>query len=367
MNLSHILLKSPIKFAQGWEDFNVIREGLDIIKNQVIASIIASGDNVLNFLCYEPKKVFAFDISETQIFELKLKFAAINYLSYEEFIILLGYGGENKNRLEIYQSISEKLDEPTKKFWNENLKMISKGFSFQGWWEKYMSLWRYPLKLFLGKDFKRYTLSEDILERKEIFEKRIHRKGLIFLSKLISRKVTINLIFHNKTINNIPDNYDYNNEFWRQIRHFLVDIPCKNNPYHYWILTGKMPDEQKYWQPYLQKNNFNILKKNLYKVEIINIDIFQGLKDIKSDSINCFYLSDIFDWMNLDDMENTLLEVIRTGKNNSKIVYFILNYDKGIPVKIKNNLSFDEKEINKLTRIERVGLYKKVYQIMINK
>ena len=102
MNVGDKLIKSPIRFAQGWEDHKVIEEGLNIKKGHVLAGILASGDNILNFIRFEPSKIYAFDISHAQIFEVKLKLTALEHLNHTEFITLLGYNGTDIERQEIY-------------------------------------------------------------------------------------------------------------------------------------------------------------------------------------------------------------------------------------------------------------------------
>jgi len=56
----YLIFKSPIRFAQGWEDHRVVEEGLKIKKGDVLACILASGDNVLNLLRFKPEKIYFF-------------------------------------------------------------------------------------------------------------------------------------------------------------------------------------------------------------------------------------------------------------------------------------------------------------------
>ena len=364
----YLIFKSPIRFAQGWEDHRVVEEGLKIKKGDVLACILASGDNVLNLLRFKPEKIYAFEKSIEQIYEMKLKLTAIKNLSHTEFLILLGYLGKNNERVRLFNSISQKLDEDTYAFWKKHMRMIKKGFSFQGYWEKYSSSWRYPLKIFLGKNFNRYVNSESTVERKEIYEKHIYRPGLIFLSKFFKGPTLTKIVHINDTYyKNLPKNFEHYSYFWNVLEHFFVDIGCKGNPYHSWLLTKKMPTNEENWQPYLQKKNYEILRKNINRIIIVNKNIFDGLKDFEDNTFDGFYLSDVFDWMSEKEMENLLFEVIRVGKNRSRIIVFILNPKRNLPEKILSHVTYNKKVSRELWKKERVGLYSKIYSLEIKK
>lgn len=360
MKTSNLIFKSPIRFAQGWEDHRVIEEGLNIKKGQIIASVLASGDNVLNLLLLEPLEIYVFDVSDAQIYEVKLKLAAIKNLNYKDFLKIIGYDGKNKERIKIFYSISGKLDDETLSFWIKNIKIVKRGVAFNGWWEKYSASWKYVIKSLLGRDFKRYIESGNILERRKIFEKRINKKSLRFFSKIFTLKFFTNIIYQKHAVKNIPNDFDLYKNFWNTLKHFFVDIECNNNPYHYWVFTGQIPKNQNLLQPYLQEKNFKFLKENLDKIKINKNDFYNGLKVFNENYFDAFYLSDIFSWMNIEEMQNTLFEVIRVAKNKSKIISFVLNHDKNLPEKVKKYINIDEEKSKELLLKERVGLYSKI-------
>ncbi|HEC81083.1 MAG TPA: DUF3419 family protein [Thermoplasmatales archaeon] len=368
MNNQHLLFRSPIDYAQGWEDHRIVEEALKVKKGDVLVCILASGDNVLNLLLFNPSKIYAFDVSLGQIHEMKLKLTGLRYLNHQEFITLLGYRGNGFERIKTFKSIEDKLDVETKRFWKKNIRMIKKGLAFQGWWEKYLSSRRYIIKLLLGKDFLRYINSKSLSEREEIFEKRINRKTLRFLSKIFLGKVGTNLVLlKGPSIRYLPKDFDYHKHLWNILKHFLVDAGCKDNPYLYWFFTGKILSDERFWQPYLQKENYLLLKKNLSRVKIIHNDIGSGLRSFESNKVDKVYASDIFDWMNHKQMETTLSEMVRVTKHMGRILYFILNYDKGIPEKVQKYVKTDPSKNKSLWKKERVGLYSNVYLLEVNK
>lgn len=359
--------KRRISFSQMWEDHNVIEEALKIKKDDTVVSILSAGDNLLNLLRFTPEKIYGFDKNPAQIYEVKLKIAAIKHLNHREFITLIGYSGSAKERLKLFQLISEELDNDVYTFWKDHQHFIKKGIVFQGGFDKKLYLQRKLLKFALSSDYNRYLFSDSIDERRKIYQKRIDRPIIRFISKIRINRNLLKTRNRGAAKKNIPSSFDYNKNFWEKMNHVFVDVGSHNNPYLYLMFTGKLPDNQLYWQPYLQEKNYDILRQNLEKIKIIEKDLYNGLKEIDNDSIDAFYVSDIFDWMNINEMEKNLIEIIRVAKNNAKIISFVLTYDKGVPNNVQTWLTYDETVNTKLLKMDRIGLYKKIYLWTVKK
>ncbi len=331
-------------------------------------TILSSGDNTLNLLPFEPAAIYSYDISPAQIHEAKLKIAAIEQLSYQEFLTLLGYTGTEQQREELYYHLVDHLEKDTLTFWNQHLNLLQKGLSSQGWMERSFSLVRHLIRFFLAEEYVHSLTAHTRQERQVIFEKKINRPMVRALTKLfMNNRPMTHILFHKQAILNIPPTFDYQSYFWRNISRAFVDIGCVNNPYIYWIFTGELLPESQYWQPYLQERHFATLRQHTKKIHIFEQDIYNGLKDLDSDSVDAFYISDIFDWMSQENVEKTLLEIVRVAKKDAKIVCFILNYDKGIPPNLQKQILIDEVKSKEFSAQERVGIYSKINILEIQK
>lgn len=359
--------KSPIRYSQSWEDHKIIENGLKIKKGDKVVSVLSSGDNFFNLLRFEPEIIYGFDKNIAQFYEVKLKIEAIKNLEYKEFIILLGHKGKDAERIKIFDYLKDRLDIETYTFWEKHKKIIYKGISTQGFTEKKISFERKIIKFFLGEYFSIFINSNDIHERKQIFEKKIYKSSLRFFSKIFINKIMAHISYHKDLIRNLPPNFNYNKIFWEKIRRVFVDIGCVNNPYLSWFFTGNLPHNQQFWQPYLQEKDYNTIRENLDKTKIFKKDLYEGLKDIESNSVNAFYISDIFDWMNYNQMEKTLREILRVGRNGTKVISFVILYDKKIPEDLKKYFTYDEAYNRKLFEIDRVGFYPKIHVWTIKK
>ena len=67
---------SDIRYAQVWEDADVLLGGLDVQPGDVCVSIASAGDNALALLTKQPARVIALDLSPAQLACLELRVAA---------------------------------------------------------------------------------------------------------------------------------------------------------------------------------------------------------------------------------------------------------------------------------------------------
>jgi S-adenosylmethionine-diacylglycerol 3-amino-3-carboxypropyl transferase len=81
---------SFIRYAQVWEDADVLLEALNIQPDDVCFSIASAGDNAMALLTQGPEKVVAVDLNPAQLACLELRVAAYRLLSYEELLALIG-------------------------------------------------------------------------------------------------------------------------------------------------------------------------------------------------------------------------------------------------------------------------------------
>ena len=81
---------SRIRYAQCWEDADILLEGLDIQPGDHCLSIASAGDNALAMLTKEPAKVVAVDLNPAQLYCVELRVAAFRTLEHTELLELIG-------------------------------------------------------------------------------------------------------------------------------------------------------------------------------------------------------------------------------------------------------------------------------------
>jgi S-adenosylmethionine-diacylglycerol 3-amino-3-carboxypropyl transferase len=79
-----------IRYAQLWEDADVLTEAMGDVAGGTLVSICSAGDNALAMLTLDPAKVVVVDLSPAQIACLKLRIGAFRALAMPEFLELMG-------------------------------------------------------------------------------------------------------------------------------------------------------------------------------------------------------------------------------------------------------------------------------------
>ena len=128
-----------IRYAQVWEDAEILIKGLRINENDNVLSIASAGENALSLLTQNPKKVYAIDLNENQIACTELKKMAYKYLEYEECMKLIGVF-DCEDRLSLYNKIKEHLEYKVMIYFDSHEEFIKNGIIHMGKFEHYFQI-----------------------------------------------------------------------------------------------------------------------------------------------------------------------------------------------------------------------------------
>src|SRR5512136_2556633 len=130
-----------LRYAQCWEDADVLLEALDIRPGHVCLSIASGGENTLAMLSRGPERVFAVDRNPAQIACLELKVAAYRLLEYEEVRELVG-SLPSRRREHLYRRLRSSVSADARRFWDARADAIAMGIGGAGKFEGYFRLFR---------------------------------------------------------------------------------------------------------------------------------------------------------------------------------------------------------------------------------
>jgi S-adenosylmethionine:diacylglycerol 3-amino-3-carboxypropyl transferase len=125
-----------IRYANCWEDADILLAGLAPPSGAKILSIGSAGDNSFSLLCCRPSLVVAVDVNRTQLHLIELKKACIHLLAYEEILAFLGFHPSTQRKL-IFTKIKKELSSSCAAYWEANLDQIESGIISQGKFEKF--------------------------------------------------------------------------------------------------------------------------------------------------------------------------------------------------------------------------------------
>jgi S-adenosylmethionine-diacylglycerol 3-amino-3-carboxypropyl transferase len=91
-----------VRYAQLWEDADVLLEALDPQPGETCLSIASAGDNALAMLTRDPQRVIAIDLNPAQLACVRLRVAAYRVLEHGEYLELFGSRPSGVGKFERY-------------------------------------------------------------------------------------------------------------------------------------------------------------------------------------------------------------------------------------------------------------------------
>ena len=348
---------SRIRYAQCWEDADILLKALQVKEGGHYVSIASAGDNSFAILANNPGKVIAVDLNESQLCCVELRKEAYRSLNYEEFLHFAGVTEGNKNQREdIYFSIRNQLSVPCRKFWDKNLDVIRKGFIHGGKFEHYFELFRkYILRLVHSKKcidsmFRARTESERIQFYYKVWNNRRWRLLYhIFFSRRLLGKIGRDEAFFNYVDGNVAE------RILRRTERGFFKVPMHENPYLHYVVYGSYDLNV---LPYaFRKENFEVIKKNIDRLEIRKQSLEEYLKEIPESEVDGFNLSDIFEYMSEENMQFLYEKILKASKSGARLAYWNMLVPRSCPKKFYTKVNRKKELSKKLTLEDKAYFY----------
>ncbi len=324
-----------IRYAQCWEDADVLLEAMDVQPSDTCLSIASAGDNALALVAAGAKRVIAVDLSPAQIACLELRVAAIRSLTHGQFLALLGQNPSSERQM-LYLRCRNQLTTDSRRFWDRNLQLIERGIAQGGKFERYLRAFR---RFVLPLVHSRETVStlfelESEEERQKFFDEKWNNKRWDLLCRLFFGRASLGRFGRD------PSFMAYADEpVWESLRRripnaFVVQRPT-DNPYLQWILEGRFVSALPFaWR----SENFDAIRDNIDALEWRCDSIEQVLSALPPQSLNACNLSDIFEYMSQADYEQLLNEFVRAGAPGCRLVYWNVVTPRRSPESFRNSL-----------------------------
>ena len=312
---------SAIRYAQCWEDADVLLEGLDIRPGHVCLSIASAGDNVMAMLSRGPDRVIALDLSPAQIACLEIRVAAYRALDHDGLLELMG-SRPSSRRETLYRRCRNLLSADAKHFWDARPGEIARGIGGAGKFERYLELFRRRvLPLIHSPERVRQLLRPGSRTERESFYDmqwdswRWRLIFRVFFSRFLLGRLGRDPSFFDHVERDVADH------LLGRVRYAATALQPAGNPYLHWILTGRhgaaLPSA-------LRAENFAAIQANLGRLEWRCQSLEGFLNDVGEEAIDRYNLSDIFEYMPPKDYHRLLESLVRCGRDKSRLAYWNL-------------------------------------------
>ena len=347
---------SQIRYAQVWEDADVLVAALDIQPTDTVLSIASAGDNALALLGAGAERVIALDLNPAQLACLELRVAAYSGLSHSELLILFGSrSATTSRRLALYQRCRRRLCDSVRKFWDARMDAMADGVGGAGKFENYFRLFRTRLLPLVHrrKTVLRLLRGGPRAERERFYREHWDTWRWRLLFKIFFSRRTMGRFGRDSAFFRYVEG-SVAERILTRAKHALIELDPADNPYLHWILTGThgpvLP-----WA--LREENFERIRSRLDRLEWHELTLEAFLESAAPAKIDKFNLSDIFEYMSPENSAKLLGRLAEASRPGGRLVYWNMLAPRARPEALAQRLRPREDIAGPLFQQDRAFFY----------
>lgn len=349
-----------IRYAQCWEDADVLLDGLDIQPHEHCLAIASAGDNALSMLAKNPAKVIALDLNPLQLACLELRVAAYRRIEHAELLELVG-SRPSSRRKDLYEKCRSLLQPDTRNFWDGKTDEIERlGIGGVGKFERYFRIFtNYVLPLVHNRHcIKKLLQPADAEQRRDFYERHWNTWRW---------RLLINLFFSQTVMGRLgrdPAFFAYAEESFSEhvankARYSICELEPNSNPYMQWIFTSTHGDALPFA---LREENFEAIRSNLDKLEWYAMSLEHYVEQCRShgERIDRFNLSNIFEYMSESAYSDLLSKLISASRPGSRLLYWNMMVPRSCPTNFQDKLRPLDKLATVLHQRDKAFFYRRL-------
>ena len=340
-----------IRYAQVWEDADVLCAALAPKPGARLVSIASAGDNVLALLTTDPTSVAAIDLSDAQLACLRLRIAAYRHLTHDDLLALIGSRSSDR-RGELLDRLLAAVPSD-RDFWEaQRPALIAYGLGGIGKFERYFRLfreWVLPLVQPRGRVL-------GMLEPRDAAAREAYYRGWNsgrwrLLLRIFFSRTLMGRLGRDPAFIEFAEG-DLTAHLAGRIRHALMTLDPAENPYLHWILTGHhgaaLPLA-------LRPEAFETIRARLDRVSLHR----QPLENFAADNagIDGWNLSDIFEYMDPVTHAAAYRAILDATAPTGRLVYWNMIAARRVPEALADRVISHEVDAHRLWETDKAFFY----------
>ena len=307
-----------IRYAQVWEDADVLVQALRVQPTDTVVSIGSAGDNCLALLAEGPARVIAVDLNPAQLACIRFRKAALGALSYVQYLELMGSRASDRREV-LLTRVAVKLDAEDQRFWAQRKRAILRnGLGGVGKFESYFRLFRRGVLPFAHSrdDVGALLAQRPADQRASFYDEHWNTPAWAAL---------VNTFFSRPVMGSLgrdPAFFDHAEggaaaHVAAKCRRAAIEQDPSANPYLHWILTGRHGEALP--RP-LTLECFEGARTRLDRLELFegSMDAL-ALSGVRADAFN---LSDIFEYMAPEAHEQSYARILHMARPGARLAYW---------------------------------------------
>ncbi|MBI5203183.1 MAG: DUF3419 family protein [Elusimicrobia bacterium] len=322
---------STVRYAQTWEDADVLLSALDIRPGDDCLAIASAGDNALAMLAREPRRVVAVDLNPAQLACVELRVAAYRRLRHPELLELLG-ARPSRRRLELYLRLRSELSPEARAFWDARPGEIARGAGSAGKFERFLSLFR---RFVLPLTHSRRTVREFLAggepaARMRFYDARWDTWRWRLAFKLFFSRSVIGRFGRDPSFFRYVEG-DVADTLLARMRDALTRTDPAKNPYLHWVLTGTHGEALPFA---LRPENFDAIRRHLDRLELRRQSLESYLDETAPGTFDRFNLSDVFEYMSEENSARVLAAAAKAARPGARLAYWNMLVPRSRPASL---------------------------------
>jgi S-adenosylmethionine-diacylglycerol 3-amino-3-carboxypropyl transferase len=346
---------SQIRYAQCWEDADILTEALHLDRGGRCLSISSAGDNALALLAAGAERVVALDLNPAQLACLDLRVAAYQELSHGELLELIG-SRPSARRRDLYRRCRPLLEADNRAFWDAQSEAIDLGIGGAGKFERYFKLFRERvLPLVHGRSHIEQLLQGGEPEQRERFHETIWNSWRwrllfkLFFSRFVMGRMGRDPSFFRYVEGSVAEH------ILKHTRYALTVLDPADNPYLHWILTGTHGDALPFA---LRESQFEKIRARIDRIEWRLLSIEDYLASHPEARFDGFNLSDIFEYMSAENYQRLLEQLLSAANPQARLAYWNMLAPRKCPPQLSDRLRSLDKLAQRLYAQDKAFFYR---------
>lgn len=354
-SIAHRADFSDIRYAQVWEDADILCEALDVGSGDRVLSIASAGDNALALLAEGPDELVAVDLSPAQLACLALRVAAFRTLEHSELLDLVG-ARESRQRDALYQRCRLALDGDDRRFWDARPEAIAQGIGEGGKFERYLRTFRRVI-LPLAQPRRRVRQlvagGGTVAERRDWYDREWDTprwRGLfrVFASRFVLGRMGRDPSFFDHVEGAVAD------RLMRRVRDAVTATDPAENPYLRWILTGSVGEAL---PRYLRPEAFDPIRDHLDRLSWRCASLEDVLAKAGPGAFSQVNLSDVFEYVDPSHADVLFARLADAGRPGARLAYWNLLADRRPSIALRDRLRPLDALADQLHQLDKAPFY----------
>ncbi len=357
-----------IRYANCWEDADVLVSGFNNKQGGTFFSIASSGDNTLSLLTLNPSCIIAADLSAAQLACLELRMQLYKSFSYEQMKLMLGYADFGKNeknyRIKWYKSLRNRLSERTSEFLDTQINQIESGIIHAGKFEHYFLIFRKKILPLVHSDEVIGALLEEKTQeqREEFYCKKWNSiRWRIMFSLFFSRTVM-------GWAGRSPQFFDQvdgpvASRIFNRVEYALSKLSTHDNPYLHYILRGTFGQ----FLPHCaREEHFQAIRDRIDRIEIVHGSVNDAVEKYR-DTVDAFNLSDIFEYMDTEEFRRCAQTLLNAAAPGARLAYWNMLVPRSIAEIFPDQVTRNDTRSHELFLRDKAFFYQNYHLDEVNR